>query len=85
MGLRVSLEDIMKCVICEVGETQRGTTTMAVERGTATIVIKQIPAKVCENCGEAYVDSETAGHVLEMIEEATRTGVQVEVREYRAA
>jgi len=75
----------MKCVICEIGETQGGTTTLAIERETATVVIKRVPAEVCQNCGEAYVDSDAASHVLAMAEQATNAGVQVEVRDYRAA
>lgn len=36
--------------------TTRGETTVPLERGTTTLVIEGVPAEVCENCGEAYVD-----------------------------
>jgi YgiT-type zinc finger domain-containing protein len=42
----------MKCVICKQGETQPGTTTMTLERDTTTLVFKNVPAQVCENCAE---------------------------------
>ncbi len=75
----------MKCVICKYGETQSGTTTMTLERNTTTVVFKNVPAEVCDNCGEAYLDAETTGHLLHIVEDAARLGVQVDVRSYAAA
>lgn len=74
----------MKCVICKQGETQLGTTTMTLERNTTTVVFKNVPAEVCENCGEAYLDAGTTRHLLHIVEEAARVGVQVDVRSYAA-
>ena len=50
-----------------------------------TLVVKGVPARVCPNCGEEYVDEETAARLLHAAEEAARAGVQVEIREYVAA
>jgi len=75
----------MKCVICKQGQTQTGTTTVTLERGNTTLVFKAVPAQICENCGEAYLDDATTAQVLEMAEKAVQAGVQVEVREYTAA
>jgi YgiT-type zinc finger domain-containing protein len=74
----------MKCVICKHGETRSGTTTVTLERGGATIVIKSVPAQICDNCGEAYVDEAITRQLLEIADEALRTGVQVDVREFAA-
>jgi YgiT-type zinc finger domain-containing protein len=65
----------MKCVICKQGETRPGTTM---------VVFKNVPAEVCENCGEAYLDADTTRHLLHIVEEAARVGVQVDVRSYAA-
>ena len=75
----------MKCVICKHGETQIGTTTVTLERDTTTIVFKNVPAEVCDNCGEAYLDAKTTRHLLHIVEDAARLGVQVDVRSYAAA
>ena len=75
----------MKCVICKDGETQPGHTTVTLEHENMTLVIKQVPARICENCGEAYVDEEIAVRLMEIAEDAAHAGVQVEVREYVAA
>lgn len=75
----------MKCNICKHGITQLGTTTITLERGELTLVIKGVPAQVCANCGEEYVDENIAGELLNVAEEAVRTGAQVEIRQYKAA
>ncbi len=75
----------MKCVICKHGETAPATTTVTLERGGMTLVFKNVPAQVCQNCGEAYLDEATSAHLLTTVDQAARAGVQVDVREYVAA
>jgi YgiT-type zinc finger domain-containing protein len=75
----------MRCVICRHGETQAGTTTVTLERNGMTLVVKGVPASICTNCGEEYVDEETTSQLLESAEKAAGAGVQVSIREYAAA
>lgn len=75
----------MKCVICKQGETQPGKVTVTLERGNMTLAIKSVPAQVCQNCGEAYIDETTSADLLMDAENALQSGVQVEVREFVAA
>jgi YgiT-type zinc finger domain-containing protein len=74
----------MKCVICKNGETRSGSVTVTLERGDTTLVFKGVPAEVCDNCGEEYVDEETTGKLLREATTAAKAGVQVEVRAYAA-
>ena len=74
----------MKCAICRHGDTQPDTTTVTLERDALTLVVKGVPALVCDTCGEQYVDEETAARLLRTVEEAARAGVQVDVRAYAA-
>lgn len=74
----------MKCIICKKGETRRGTSTVTLERDEATLVVKLVPARICDNCGEAYVDEKTAGRLLKTAEAAARAGVHVDIRDYAA-
>jgi len=46
------MEMNMKCVICRKGETHSGHVTLSLQRGDTSIIIKKVPANVCENCGE---------------------------------
>ncbi len=75
----------MKCVVCRQGETRPGKTTVVLQRGSATVVINDVPALVCENCGEDYVDEQVAESVLTAAEASARAGVRVEIRDYVAA
>jgi len=75
----------MKCVICKLGQTRPGKATVTLERDGLTLVIKGVPGAICSTCGEEYVDEETTARLLETAEQAARSGVQVEIREYAAA
>ncbi len=75
----------MKCVICKKGETRNGKVTVTLERGGSTIVFKRVPANICANCGEEFVDEKTTSGLLKSAEEAMKAGVQVDIREYMAA
>ena len=75
----------MMCVICKQAETRPGRATVTLQRDGLTLVIKGVPARVCPNCGEEYLEEEIAGQLLKTAEEAARSGVQVDIREYVAA
>jgi YgiT-type zinc finger domain-containing protein len=75
----------MKCVICKKGNTKLGKTTVTLDRDGSTLVFKDVPASVCTNCGEAYVDGEITARLLDSAEKAVRSGIQVEIRQYSAA
>ena len=82
---RISEETPMKCVICKNGQTKPGRATVTLERKETTLVVKNVPAKVCANCGEEYVDDKAASRLLKTAEEVAQRGVQVDVRSYEAA
>jgi YgiT-type zinc finger domain-containing protein len=75
----------MKCVICQYGETEPGTTTVALTREETTIVIRDVPAHICTTCGEEYVDAVIGKRLSLIAEKAVNEGVQVDVRRYQAA
>jgi len=75
----------MKCAICKNGETAGGKTTVTLERERTVLVIRGVPAEVCGNCGEAYVAETVTEELLQVAEQAVRSGVQVDVRDYMAA
>jgi YgiT-type zinc finger domain-containing protein len=75
----------MKCVVCKHGVTKAGKMTATFERDNATLVFKDVPAEVCESCGESYLSSETSQKLLKQAEDAVKNGVQVDVRRFIAA
>jgi YgiT-type zinc finger domain-containing protein len=76
-------KELMKCVVCKHGETRPGSTTVTLERG-GTLVVRSVPARICDNCGEAYVEEETTRRLLATAREALRSGVQLDVRDFAA-
>jgi len=75
----------MICVVCKHGQTQPATVTVTLERDNMTLVVKGVPASVCANCGEEYLDEQITAQLVHLVEEASRSGVQVAVRQYIAA
>ncbi len=85
-GVRSSTEArAVKCVICRNGETRPGKATVTLEREGMILVVKGVPARVCENRGEEYVEEAEATRLLTSADEAARAGVKVDVRDYVAA
>ena len=75
----------MKCVICKQGETRPGIATVTLERDGTMLIVRSVPAQVCENCGEEYINEGITAKLLKQAEEAVKAGVQVDVRTYVAA
>ena len=74
----------MRCVLCRQGETHAGQVTVTLQRGKTIVIIKQVPADVCENCGEYYLSKEVTSLVLKKGEEAVRKGAEVEILRFAA-
>ncbi|MHB9111052.1 MAG: type II toxin-antitoxin system MqsA family antitoxin [Thermoleophilia bacterium] len=74
----------MKCVICKQGEAHPGKVTVTLQRGESTIILKDVPAEVCENCGEYYLSEEITEQVLSRAEEAVKSGAEVEILRFAA-
>ncbi len=69
----------MECVICKHGTAKQGFVTFTLERKNVIIVFKNVPAMVCENCGDFYLTSETTKLLLEKANETLTKGVEFEI------
>jgi YgiT-type zinc finger domain-containing protein len=74
----------MECVICKHGKTQPGLVTVTLERDDCIVILKQVPADVCENCGEYYLSESVTEEVLNKAEDAVNKGAEVEIIRYAA-
>lgn len=72
----------MICLICRQAEIVDGFSSIGFERGEFRLMVGKVPAHVCPNCGEAYVDEEVAADLLRIVEEVSRTGIPAGVHEY---
>jgi len=69
----------MECVICKNGNTHKGKTTVTLERNGTIVIIKDVPAMFCENCGEYYLDTKITHEVLKRAEQSVEKGTEIEV------
>ena len=74
----------MKCVICKTGETEQGEATVTLQRSDTVVVIKGVPAQICQECGEYYLDEEVARRVNAQAEAAVQRNAEVEILRYAA-
>jgi YgiT-type zinc finger domain-containing protein len=74
----------MKCCICKTGDTQPAPTTVVLQREGTVVVVKSVPADVCVNCGEYYLDEPVTQRVLAIAQEAVDKGTEVEILRYAA-
>jgi YgiT-type zinc finger domain-containing protein len=75
----------MNCVICRHGTTQPALTTVTLERGRTTVLFREVPTLVCENCGEAYHDAAVSTALNAQAEAAFQSGAELDVRRFSAA
>ncbi len=74
----------MECVICRHGILEDGSATVVLERGEATLIFKDVPARVCDNCGEEFVSAEVNESLLRRAEEALKRGTTLEMLRFAA-
>jgi YgiT-type zinc finger domain-containing protein len=66
------------CPLCK-GTKRPGTTTFTVDLGFGVVVIRNVPALVCSQCGADWIEDEVAKRIERVIEEARVKRSQVEV------
>ncbi len=74
----------MKCVLCKTGDMQPGVATVTLERNQTVVVIKGVPAEVCQNCGEYYLSQAVSEKIYRQAEDAVSRNAEVEVLRYAA-
>jgi YgiT-type zinc finger domain-containing protein len=71
--------------MCLADTLREGTTTLTLERGEATVVLKEVPAGVCDVCGEAFAEEEVSTAARERAEEAIEAGAWFDARRWKGA
>ena len=72
------------CPLCG-GDKTSGKTTMTVELGYGIVVIRVVPATVCQQCGADWIDDAIAGKIENIVEEARKKHSQMEVISLKAS
>ena len=67
-----------RCPLCG-GDKAPGTTIFSVDLGEGIVVVRSVPAQVCSQCGEEWIDDQTAKDLEDIVEQAKKRRHQVEV------
>lgn len=67
-----------QCPICN-GKVEPGTTTFAVDLKSGLIVVRNVPALICTQCGEEWIEDSTAIQLEEITARAKAQNTQLEV------
>lgn len=71
-------ESLGLCPLCG-GEKHPGSTTFAVDLQFGVVVVRQVPALVCNQCGEAWIEDPVAKRLERRVSEARAKHSVVEV------
>ena len=66
------------CPLCG-GKKTPGTTTFSADIGSGIVVVRDVRAMICSQCGEEWIDNETASQLENIVKDARTRGLQVEV------
>jgi len=70
------------CPLCG-GKKQPGTTTFTAELGFGIVVIRNVPATVCAQCGTDWIADDVAERLETLVDDARKKRPQVEVLSMR--
>lgn len=66
------------CPICSRCKNS-GTTAFTADLGTGVVVVRNVQAQICSQCGEEWIDHQTAQRLEAVVQEARLKQRQVEV------
>ncbi len=66
------------CPIC-YGFKSSGTTTFTVDLGFGVVVVRDVPATVCEQCGAEWIEDNIAEKLEDIVQDAREKHTMIEV------
>ena len=66
------------CPLCN-GNIKPGTTTFSLDLQSGVIVVRKVPAHICQQCGEEWLDDEQAANLEKIVARARQQNVQLEM------
>jgi len=73
----------MNCVMCK-GKLVDGFINYPVDHGAQFFLIKEVPAKICAQCSESFIDDAVFVKIEEIIKDAKKTNVEFEILKFAA-
>lgn len=73
----------MKCPTCGTGSLRPGVTVLAADVDGTLVVARDVPASVCDICGQAYIDEDVSEELETTINDARGRGTESLIRHYQ--
>jgi YgiT-type zinc finger domain-containing protein len=70
-----------QCSLCK-GKLEKGNINHVVNIDNLIIIIKKVPAEVCKQCGEYYLDHEVAKKVEDIVDNVKNNKAEVIINYY---
>lgn len=71
----------MKCPMCK-GTVEKGNTNFPVEISRGMVVVRDVPADVCKQCGEVFIPDDVAEVLERIVNRAKQNNVELEFVAY---
>ncbi len=78
-------EEVMNCPLCKMGIMKPGYTMVVLNREAATVIFKHVPALVCDDCGEYFLDEITTKEVYQRAETSFLAGQEISIATFAVA
>ena len=72
----------MSCFVCK-GNLENKKVNYVVDLENTIIIIKEVPARVCNQCGEQYFDDETAENIEKIVKQLKKLAAEVTIVNYK--
>lgn len=71
----------MNCVLCKAS-LEKGKVNHIVDLGEGIIIVKNVPANICEQCGEYYLNTEIALKLEALVDEIRKNKIEISIVNY---
>jgi len=75
----------MTCPICNHAQTVHGVTTLLFQKDSFTIIVKDVPAEICNHCDESFLFENVSKKVIELTRNGKADGTAVKMFHYAEA
>lgn len=81
---RQEKDKVKRCPLCG-GGMEDGVATLPFLTADKIIVVKNVPAEICSDCGEAYMKSQVVGVIEKLLDRLEESQSEVSIVHYKAA
>ena len=75
----------MNCFVCKTGRMKPGNATVVLTKDRSTAIFKDVPALICDDCGEYYLDEATTADIYDRADRAFSSGQEVAISTFAVA